>query len=114
MSGSNFSRPTSNAFITGFEPVEPGGPRIGVLAQDGTLFVKEGAVDVGGRLSGSRIVKFAVDGDRIGVLTQDANLFVKQGTLFGTVFMGKLERAELCIDLVKRIVDRRRSRHSHF
>jgi hypothetical protein len=75
-----------NTFITGFEPVEPGGPRIGVLQRDGTLFVKEGPLVAGWWVQGSRVLKFATDGNRIGVLTQDGNLFVKEGTLFGMVF----------------------------
>ena len=74
-----------NTFITRTLPSEFGGPRIGVLQGDGTLFVKEGALDAAWWLQGSNILRFALSGNRIGVLTKDGNLFLRE-RLFGTVF----------------------------
>jgi hypothetical protein len=55
--------------------------RIGVLANDGTAFVKEGPLDAGWVREFDGATALALSGDRIGVLANDGTAFVKEGPL---------------------------------
>src|SRR6266403_269509 len=58
------------------------GNRIGVLYPDGSLVVKEGALDANwGERQADGVQSFALSGNRIGVLYPDGSLVVKEGAL---------------------------------
>jgi microsomal dipeptidase-like Zn-dependent dipeptidase len=57
------------------------GDRIGVLQNDGVLWVKEGPLDAEWVQESWNIRSFALEGDRIGVLQNDGVLWVKEGPL---------------------------------
>jgi hypothetical protein len=77
-----------NNFVTG---VLPGRARIGVLSNQGTLFVKEGPLDAlwwAESLGTANFLvrQFVLGSDRIGVVDQSGNLLVREG-IFGTDFV---------------------------
>jgi microsomal dipeptidase-like Zn-dependent dipeptidase len=55
--------------------------RIGVLQTNGTLYVKEGALNALWTEESSNVQSFALAGDRIGVLQTNGTVYVKEGAL---------------------------------
>jgi len=54
---------------------------MGVLLENGNLYVKQGPLDAPWTWESHPVRAFALEGDRIGVLLEDGNLHVKQGPL---------------------------------
>ncbi|MBA2250522.1 MAG: hypothetical protein H0W12_10075 [Chitinophagaceae bacterium] len=61
--------------------LRPAPGRIGVLDNNGNVYVKEGALDAGWSLESSGVNSFALAGNRIGVLDNNGNVYVKEGAL---------------------------------
>ena len=57
------------------------GTRIGVVKRDGTVHVKEGALDAGWNEVSWDVGQLVLQGSRIGVLKMDGTVFVKEGAL---------------------------------
>lgn len=79
LTGKTLSSPLNGYSVTGV--VHAPSNRIGALSSNGTLTVKEGAIDAGWVTELGNVTDFALTGRRIAALTSDGTLYVKDGDL---------------------------------